>query len=66
MTGLAQKFGPVISHIRIAAKQDDIYAVRITAGETDLLLACEHDEAVQRIGLVADRRQRSAVLSTPA
>lgn len=39
--GLAQKFGPVISHIRIAAKQDDIYAVRIAAGETDLLLACD-------------------------
>src|SRR5690606_27716057 len=39
--GLAQKFGPVISHIRIAQKQDDIYAVRIAAGETDLLLACD-------------------------
>ena len=39
--GLAQKFGPVISHIRIAAKQEDIYAVRIAAGETDLLLACD-------------------------
>ena len=39
--GLAQKFGPVISHIRIAARQDDIYAVRIAAGETDLLLACD-------------------------
>ncbi|CAD5375368.1 Indolepyruvate ferredoxin oxidoreductase, alpha and beta subunits [Pseudomonas sp. OF001] len=39
--GLAQKFGPVISHIRIAAQQDDIYAVRIAAGETDLLLGCD-------------------------
>ena len=39
--GLAQKFGPVISHIRIAAKQEDIYAVRIAAGETDLLLGCD-------------------------
>ncbi|MDH4583180.1 indolepyruvate ferredoxin oxidoreductase family protein [Pseudomonas sp. BN415] len=39
--GLAQKFGPVITHIRIAAKQDDIYAVRIAAGETDLLLGCD-------------------------
>ncbi|MGY4532389.1 indolepyruvate ferredoxin oxidoreductase [Pseudomonas sp. TE3786] len=39
--GLAQKFGPVITHIRIAAVQDDIYAVRIAAGETDLLLGCD-------------------------
>ncbi|MET1078230.1 MAG: indolepyruvate ferredoxin oxidoreductase family protein [Pseudomonas sp.] len=39
--GLAQKFGPVITHIRIAATQADIYAVRIAAGETDLLLGCD-------------------------
>ena len=39
--GLAQKFGPVITHIRIAARQSDIYAVRIAAGETDLLLGCD-------------------------
>lgn len=39
--GLAQKFGPVVTHIRVAAKQDDIYAVRIAAGETDLLLGCD-------------------------
>ncbi len=39
--GLAQKFGPVITHIRVAAKQDDIYAVRIAAGEADLLLGCD-------------------------
>ena len=39
--GLAQKFGPVVTHVRIASKQDDIYAVRIAAGETDLLLGCD-------------------------
>ncbi|WP_010490411.1 indolepyruvate ferredoxin oxidoreductase family protein [Pseudomonas sp. S9] len=39
--GLAQKFGPVVTHIRIAAKQDDIFAVRIAAGEADLLLGCD-------------------------
>jgi indolepyruvate ferredoxin oxidoreductase len=39
--GLAQKFGPVITHIRIAAQQDEIFAVRIAAGETDLLLGCD-------------------------
>lgn len=39
--GLAQKFGPVNTHVRIAARQDDIYAVRIAAGEADLLLGCD-------------------------
>jgi indolepyruvate ferredoxin oxidoreductase len=39
--GLAQKFGPVITHVRIAARQEDIYAVRIAAGEADLLLGCD-------------------------
>jgi len=37
-TGLAQKFGAVVSHVRIAARQDDIKAVRIPAGDADLLL----------------------------
>ncbi|MCZ6828117.1 MAG: indolepyruvate ferredoxin oxidoreductase family protein [Gammaproteobacteria bacterium] len=40
-TGLAQKFGAVISHVRVAGKQDDIKAVRIPAGEADLLLGCD-------------------------
>jgi indolepyruvate ferredoxin oxidoreductase len=39
--GLAQKFGPVVSHIRIAARQQDLFAVRIAAGEANLLLGCD-------------------------
>jgi indolepyruvate ferredoxin oxidoreductase len=38
MAGLAQKGGAVYSHIRIAAKPDDIHAIRIAAGECDLVL----------------------------
>jgi len=40
-TGLAQKFGSVVSHIRIAKKQRDIYAVRIPAGDADLMIGCD-------------------------
>jgi indolepyruvate ferredoxin oxidoreductase len=40
-TGLAQKFGSVVSHVRVAASQDDIKAVRIPAGEADLLIGCD-------------------------
>ena len=41
MTGLAQKFGAVVSHVRIAPDPDDIQTVRIPAGEADLLLGCD-------------------------
>ncbi|HWX51034.1 MAG TPA: indolepyruvate ferredoxin oxidoreductase family protein [Roseomonas sp.] len=41
MAGLAQKGGPVWSHIRIAARQDLLHASRIAAGEADLLLGCD-------------------------
>jgi indolepyruvate ferredoxin oxidoreductase len=53
-TGLAQKFGPVVSHLRIAAEQSDIHAVRIPAGDADLLLGCDlvvscSDDAIAKL-----------------
>jgi indolepyruvate ferredoxin oxidoreductase len=41
MTGLAQKGGAVISHLRIADNPDDIHAVRVAAGGARLLLGCD-------------------------
>jgi indolepyruvate ferredoxin oxidoreductase len=38
MAGLAQKGGAVYSHIRIAETPEDIHAIRIAAGECDLVL----------------------------
>jgi indolepyruvate ferredoxin oxidoreductase len=40
-TGLAQKGGAVTTHIRIAQAPDHIHAVRIAAGEADLVLGCD-------------------------
>ncbi|MCF7981924.1 MAG: indolepyruvate ferredoxin oxidoreductase family protein, partial [Pseudomonadales bacterium] len=40
-TGLAQKFGAVVSHVRIGQRQEEIYAVRIAAGDADLMLGCD-------------------------
>ena len=40
-TGLAQKGGAVTTHIRIAKAPEDIHAVRIAAGEADLILGCD-------------------------
>ncbi len=41
MTGLAQKNGAVVSHVRIAETPERIYATRIAAGEANLVLACD-------------------------
>jgi indolepyruvate ferredoxin oxidoreductase len=41
MTGLAQKYGSVVSHVRIARQPEDICAVRISAGSARLLLGCD-------------------------
>ncbi|MCW8945309.1 MAG: indolepyruvate ferredoxin oxidoreductase family protein, partial [Sedimenticola sp.] len=41
MTGLAQKYGAVVSHIRIAKTPEEINAMRIAAGQADTLLACD-------------------------
>ena len=41
VTGLAQKNGPVTSHVRIAADPEDLHATRIAAGSADLVLGCD-------------------------
>ncbi|GAB2499418.1 indolepyruvate ferredoxin oxidoreductase family protein [Arenimonas alkanexedens] len=40
-TGLAQKGGAVTTHVRISKTPADIHAVRIAAGEADLVLGCD-------------------------
>jgi indolepyruvate ferredoxin oxidoreductase len=40
-TGLAQKGGAVTCHLRIAKQPADIHAVRIAAGEADLVIGCD-------------------------
>ncbi|MEI6200740.1 MAG: DUF6537 domain-containing protein, partial [Enhydrobacter sp.] len=40
-TGLAQKNGAVMSHIRLAPKPEDLHAVRIAAGGANLVLGCD-------------------------
>jgi indolepyruvate ferredoxin oxidoreductase len=41
MAGLAQKGGAVYSHVRLAKTQDDIHAIRVAAGDADLVLGCD-------------------------
>jgi indolepyruvate ferredoxin oxidoreductase len=41
VTGLAQKNGPVTSHVRVADRPEDLHATRIAAGNADLVLGCD-------------------------
>jgi len=41
MTGLAQKNGAVVSHVRVADRADQLHATRIAAGDAKLVLGCD-------------------------
>jgi indolepyruvate ferredoxin oxidoreductase len=40
-TGFAQKFGPVLSYVRLAASPDALHQVRIDQGAADALIGCD-------------------------
>ncbi|MGA2045404.1 MAG: indolepyruvate ferredoxin oxidoreductase family protein [Roseiarcus sp.] len=41
MAGLAQKGGAVFSHVKLARSPQDIHAIRVAAGDADLILGCD-------------------------
>ena len=41
MAGLAQKGGAVFSHVKLAKTPDGIHAIRVAAGDADLVLGCD-------------------------
>ena len=41
MSGLAQKFGPVMSHVKIARAPAELHSVRVGIGAADLVLGCD-------------------------
>ncbi len=59
MTGLAQKGGAVLSHIRIAKAPEDIHAARVTTGGAHLLLGCDIVVAAAPDGLARLREGTS-------
>jgi len=61
-TGLAQKGGAVTTHVRIAKSPDDIHAVRIAAGEADLVLGCDMVVVNDYWALSKIRADRSTVV----
>ena len=51
MTGLAQKGGAVMSHVRLADHQSQLHSARIATGEAKLLLGCDIVVAVSEDAL---------------
>ena len=41
MSGLAQKGGPVMSHVKFAGTPDDLHSTRLGTGAADLVLGCD-------------------------
>ena len=65
MTGLAQKGGAVMSHVRIAARQETLHAARVATGEADLLLGCDLIVAVSDDALSKTRSGKTrAIVNT--
>jgi indolepyruvate ferredoxin oxidoreductase len=62
MTGLAQKGGAVISHIRIAETPGDIHAVRVAAGMANLLIGCDLVVSASADGLSRIEKGRTRAL----
>ncbi|WP_426101632.1 indolepyruvate ferredoxin oxidoreductase family protein [Massilia sp. TSP1-1-2] len=66
MSGLAQKGGPVMSHVRLADKQSDLHSTRVGTGSANLVIGCDlivtaSRDALSRMG---DGRTYAAINST--
>jgi indolepyruvate ferredoxin oxidoreductase len=51
MSGLAQKGGPVMSHVRLAERQEDLYSTRVGTGNADLVIGCDQIVTASRDAL---------------
>ena len=60
--GMAQKGGAVTSHVRIAARPEDMRAIRLNAGAADLVLGCDSLVASGDLALNVMHPQRTRVI----
>ncbi|MDF3036941.1 MAG: indolepyruvate ferredoxin oxidoreductase family protein, partial [Paucimonas sp.] len=65
MSGLAQKGGPVMSHVRLCDHADEIFSTRISTGAADLVIGCDAIVAASREALtrMGEGRTHAAVNS---
>jgi indolepyruvate ferredoxin oxidoreductase len=68
MSGLAQKGGPVMSHVKLADRQEDLYSTRVGTGNADLVIGCDQIVTASRDALsrMGEGRTWAAINSTGA
>ena len=67
MSGLAQKGGPVVSHVRLADHPQQIHSTRVGTGAADLVIGCDvivtsNRDVLSRLG---EGRTHGAINATP-
>ena len=67
-SGLAQKGGPVMSHVRLAEHQADLHSTRVGTGSADLVIGCDQIVTASRDALsrMGEGRTWAAVNSSTA
>jgi indolepyruvate ferredoxin oxidoreductase len=71
MSGLAQKYGAVMSHVQVAARPEEIRAARLDTGGADLVLGCDlvvtaSADAIARMALSRTRALVNASVTPTA
>ena len=66
MAGLAQKGGAVFSHVKLARTPGDIHAIRVAAGEADLVLGCDFVVSGAKKVLASIRKGETGVVVNTA
>ncbi len=66
MNGLAQKGGAVFCHVKLARAPEDIHAIRVAAGEADLVLGCDLVVSGTKKVLAAVKRDQTGVVVNTA
>jgi len=66
MSGLAQKYGAVMSHVKIAASPEDLHAARIGMGDAGLVIGCDLVVSASQDALSRMGPERSGLTGTRA
>ena len=68
MSGLAQKGGPVMSHVKIARTPEELHAARIGTGNANVVIGCDLvvTASAEALGTMSGGRTRAVVNATTA
>ena len=68
MSGLAQKGGPVMSHVRLAQDPGSLHATRISTGDANLVIGCDLvvSASTEAVSKMSPAKTRAAINATTA